>query len=218
MLKKIYITLLSAMLIFTQVGCATMSSTKTTDTTNNGEFVIESETEAKILKQATVAGTIGGIAITAVLLETIGKDLPLAIKIPLAIGGPLAIKKLAEFVGMEQISALREVTLSNDTQEEVLKNTRKQNNDIAKLNSDLSKKIKKYKKDKEGLPKELAQAKENQQKAKEVLKNRKLFLKTLVKDSEQYKKFEKEVKILEKENAKLASAIKQLNDLDVGAV
>ncbi|WP_305454509.1 hypothetical protein [Photobacterium leiognathi] len=58
-----------------------MSSTKTTDTANNGEFVIESETEAKILKQATVAGTIGGIAIAAVLLETIGKDLPLAIKI-----------------------------------------------------------------------------------------------------------------------------------------
>ncbi|PLC58050.1 hypothetical protein [Photobacterium carnosum] len=217
MLKKTGISILSAVILFTQVGCAQNGSSNpfSNDSTN---LVIQSATEEQIMKEATVAGTVGGVAVSALLISTIGKNWPAPVQLAVSIGGTIAIAKIAQFVAMEQIGMLSDVTLENDQNEALLTEARKVNANAAKFNADLKASVNKYKKNQEGLPDELTKAKDNQKQAKLALENRKHLLNMLVKDSAQHKEFAKEVKILEKENIKLASAIKQLNDIEVGAV
>lgn len=220
MLKKTGISIISAAILLTQVGCAQNGASNpfSNNSTNSQGLVIQSETEEQIMKEATVAGTVGGVAVSALLISTIGEDWPTPVKVAVSIGGTYAITKIAQYVAMEQIGILKDVTLENDQNEALLVAAKKVNTDAAKFNADLKASINKYKKNQDGLPAELTKAKENQKQAKLALENRKHLLNMLVKDSAQYKEFAKEVKILEKENSKLASTIKQLNDIEVGAV
>ncbi|WP_305459366.1 hypothetical protein [Photobacterium leiognathi] len=220
MLKKTSISVITAVILLTQVGCAQNQSANSFSgsTTNSQELVIQSETEEQIMKEATVAGTVGGVAVSALLISTVGKDWPAPVQVAVSIGGTLAITKIAQYVAMEQIGMLNDVTLENDQNEALLKEARKVNADAAKFNSDLKASIAKYKKNQEGLDKAKAKAIENQNQVKQALENRKHLLNMLVKDSQQYKDFEKEVNILEAENVKLASTIEQLNDIEIGAV
>lgn len=220
MLKKTGISIISAVILLTQVGCAqngTSNPFSNNSTTSQG-LVIQSETEEQIMKEATVAGTVGGVAVSALLISTVGKDWPAPVQLAVSIGGTIAITKIAQFVAMEHIGMLKDVTLENDKNEALLTAARKVNANAAKFNADLKASINKYKKNQDGLPAELAKAKENQAQAKIALENRKHLLNMLVKNSAQYKEFAKEVKTLENENSKLASTIKQLNNIEVGAV
>ena len=220
MLKKTGISIISAVILLTQVGCAQNGASNpfSNNPTNSQELVIQSETEEQIMKEATVAGTVGGVAVSALLISTIGKDWPAPVQLAVSIGGTIAITKIAQFVAMEHIGMLSDVTLENDQNEALLTEARKVNTNAAKFNADLKASINKYKKNQDGLPAQLAKAKDNQEQAQLALENRKHLLKMLVKDSAQYKEFAKEVKFLEKENIKLASTIKQLNDIEAGAV
>lgn len=220
MLKKTSIYILSAVCLFTQVGCAQKGSSNpfSSNATNSSDLVIQSETEEQIMKQAAITGTIGGVAVSALLISTVGKDWPLPVQMAVGIGGTLAINAIAKYIAMDQIAMLNDVTLDNDQKEALLTKARKVNADVAQLNSKLKISIKKYKKNKKGLSAELATAKANQKDSEQALKNRKQLLNTLVKGSAQYNEFAKEVKVLEKENAKFASTIKQLSNMEVGAV
>ncbi|WP_305370473.1 hypothetical protein [Photobacterium leiognathi] len=220
MLKKVSIYLLSASCLFMQVGCAQHGNSPQfgSNATNSSDLAVQSEDEEQIMKEATIAGTVGGVAVSALLISTVGKDWPPAVQVAVSIGGTLAMNAIARYIAMDQVSMLNDVTLENDKKEALLTKARKVNADVAKLNSELKSSITKYKKNKKGLSAKLAEAKISQENAKQALKKRKQLLNVLVKGSEQYKQFEKEVKVLEKENIKLASTIKQLSKLDVGAV
>ena len=82
MLKKTSIYILSAVCLFTQVGCAQKGSSNpfSSNATNSSDLVIQSETEEQIMKQAAITGTIGGVAVSALLISTVGKDWPLPVQ------------------------------------------------------------------------------------------------------------------------------------------
>ncbi|ANU38490.1 hypothetical protein RJD38_19980 [Vibrio scophthalmi] len=218
MLQRIGVTFLAVICLISQTGCAQMGLAGGEGSAISEEQRVHSATEEKILKEATVAGTIGGVAVSAIVISTLGKDWPVWLKAVVGVGGTLAIKEIAEYIAMDQISSLNDITLENDEKEALLTEARKVNADVAKLNSDLKDSINNYKKDQTGLSKELAQARLDQEQAEIALENRKQLLTMLVEDSAQYNEFKEEVTVLEKENKTLASIIDELSALEVGAV
>lgn len=214
MFKKIGVTALSIVCLLTQVGCVSTGNRAI----ESDERVISSETEQQIMKEATVAGTIGGIAVSALLIKTFGDDWPLAVQLAVGIGGTLAAQKVAEYMAMEQIATLNDITLETAQKEALLKEARKVNNEYAQLNADLKASIEANKNNKEILEADLAKAKVNKKNVKLVLKDRKLMLDMLVKDSDQYNEFAAEVEKLEEEDVALASVITELNDLGIAGV
>lgn len=218
MLKKnIGITALSIGCLVSQVGCMTTGTQPSSSIASN-ERAISSDTEQQIMKEATVAGTIGGVAVSALLINVYGDDWPLAVKLAVGLGGTLAVQQIARFIAMDQIATLNDVTLENDQKEALLAEARKVNTEYAQLNADLKASIEANKNNKKALEVDLAKAKANKSNVEDVLKDRKLMLDMLVKDSEQYNEYAAEVAKLEKEDAALASVITELNDLGVSGV
>ncbi len=214
MFKKIGVIVLSTVCLFTQIGCVTTGNGSSVQ----GENVVSSDTEQQIMKEATVAGTVGGVAVSALLIKTFGDDWPLPVQLAVGIGGTIAAQKIAQYMAMDQIATLNNVTLENDQKEALLAEARKVNTEYAQLNADLKASIAANKNSKEVLEADLAKAKANKENVELVLKDRKLMLDMLVKGSEQYKEYEKEVVKLEKEDAALASVITELNDLGIAGV
>ncbi|MCA0936360.1 hypothetical protein LCL85_12540 [Vibrio alginolyticus] len=217
MFNKVGITALSIVCLLPQVGCMTTGTQPITSNTTN-ENVIRSESEQQIMKQATVAGTIGGVAVSAILINKYGEDWPLALQLAAGIGGTIAAQQIARYIAMVQISNLRDVTLDNDKKEALLAEARKVNTEYAQLNAELKASIKANKGNKEVLEADLAKAKVNKRNSELVLQDRKLMLDMLVKDSEQYNEYAEEIARLEKEDAALASVITELNSQGVGGV
>ncbi|CAE6941298.1 hypothetical protein [Vibrio sp. B1FLJ16] len=217
MFNKIGYTALSIVCLLPQVGCMTTGIQPITSSTTN-ENVIRSESEQQIMKQATVAGTIGGVAVSAILINKYGEDWPLALQLAAGIGGTIAAQQIAQYIAMVQISNLRDVTLDNDKKEALLAEARKVNYEYAQLNAELKASIKANKGNKEALETDLAKAQMNKKNSELVLQDRKLMLDMLVKDSEQYNEYAEEIARLEKEDAALASVITELNSQGVGGV
>lgn len=215
--KNIGITALSIGCLVSQVGCMTTGTQPSSSIASN-ERAISSDTEQQIMKEATVAGTIGGVAVSALLINVYGDDWPLAVKLAVGLGGTLAVQQIARFIAMDQIATLNDVTLENDQKEALLAEARKVNTEYAQLNADLKASIEANKNNKKALEVDLAKAKANKSNVEDVLKDRKLMLDMLVKDSEQYNEYAAEVAKLEKEDAALASVITELNDLGVSGV
>lgn len=215
--KNIGITALSIGCLVSQVGCMTTGTQPSSSIASN-ERAISSDTEQQIMKEATVAGTIGGVAVSALLINVYGDDWPLAVKLAVGLGGTLAVQQIARFIAMDQIATLNDVTLENDQKEALLAEARKVNTEYAQLNADLKASIEANKNNKKALEVDLAKAKANKSNVEDVLQDRKLMLDMLVKDSEQYNEYAAEVAKLEKEDAALASVITELNDLGVSGV
>ncbi|MGL6316949.1 hypothetical protein [Vibrio sp. WXL103] len=220
MRKEMSVSILTAACLLTQVGCVSngQGSFLGSAETFSEPLAISSETEEKIMKEATIAGTIGGVAVSAIIISVFGDNWPMPVKIAVGIGGTLAIQKIAQYMAMDQISTLNDVTLENDQKEALLTEARAVNAGLAKYNDELKSNIENNKDNKELLELELAKAEANKEQADQALSNRKSLLEMLVKDSEQYKEFEQEVEVLERENATLASTIDELNSLGIGAV
>ncbi|RXJ72883.1 hypothetical protein CS022_13630 [Veronia nyctiphanis] len=214
MFGKIRTVAISALLTLTVSGCALTSN----ESTASDENVIRSETELKIMKEATIAGTIGGVAVSALLIEKFGDSWPLPLKMAAGVGGTIAIQKIAEYIAMEQIAKLGEVTLENDQKEALLSEAKRVNSEFSNLNMDLRSSIQNNKNNKNVLKADLVKAKANKVNSEAMLKDRKAMLSMLVKGSEEYNEYSKEVTKLEKEDAALASVINELNDLGVAGV
>ncbi|MEX3071024.1 hypothetical protein AB3Y13_04335 [Vibrio alginolyticus] len=177
MFNKIGYTALSIVCLLPQVGCMTTGIQPITSSTTN-ENVIRSESEQQIMKQATVAGTIGGVAVSAILINKYGEDWPLALQLAAGIGGTIAAQQIAQYIAMVQISNLRDVTLDNDKKEALLAEARKVNYEYAQLNAELKASIKANKGNKEALETDLAKAQMNKKNSELVLQDRKLMLDT----------------------------------------